>query len=74
MEVLKDFEFGNAVGYGGWREGGVSGMEVVMRVKGLLASREEGEVIVYPGPRHGFATRGDDKVGVERRQAEEMRE
>lgn len=49
-------------------------MEVVMRVKGLLASREEGEVIVYPGPRHGFATRGDDKVGVERRQAEEMRE
>lgn len=32
---------------------------------------EEGEGVVYPGARHGFATRGDDKVGVERRPAEE---
>ena len=54
-------------------------MEVVERVKGVLATREEGvgvgsEVYVYAGARHGFATRGDDKVGVERRQAEEARE
>ncbi|KAI4208119.1 MAG: hypothetical protein LQ349_009782, partial [Xanthoria aureola] len=54
-------------------------MEVVERVKGVLATREEGEgleseVCVYAGARHGFATRGDDKVGFERRQAEEARE
>lgn len=54
-------------------------MGVVERVKGVLTTREEGmglesEVCVYAGARHGFATRGDDKVGVERRQAEEARE
>ncbi|KAL8998761.1 MAG: hypothetical protein Q9169_002211 [Polycauliona sp. 2 TL-2023] len=55
------------------------GMKVVEKVKGVLSRKEEeeglgSEVVVYPGALHGFATRGDDKVGVEKRQAEEARE
>ncbi|KAL9028125.1 MAG: hypothetical protein Q9180_007218, partial [Flavoplaca navasiana] len=55
-------------------------MEVVEKVKGVLGRQEdegkgrESEVVVYVGAKHVFATRGDDKVGFERRQAEEARE
>ena len=54
-------------------------MEVVEKVKGVLGrQKEEGkgkesEVLVYAGAKHGFATRGNDMVGVERRQAEDAR-
>ena len=54
-------------------------LEVVKKVKGVLErQKEEGkgkesEVLVYAGAKHGFATRGNDMVGVERRQAEEAR-